>query len=283
MRNELIHARDTNLFQNSVDFSECIFENTEMLKEYLPHMMENSSVIYQGWDTVIFEDGHCEETEVFCRLYGTESFGLVLLLALEGSTQTLSLMSISPVAASLVYSVSVEKVILWDNQLCATILCSMGENRFAFFATDFYRNKEKYLRKKHLLVTLTAFALRVEEAEVNFTLEGERAMEWLKKSGQEASYNEDGTIQPIEFSIEGLSAYFPIEERVPEAAEFLSPIESLSSRSIVGKDFFLTYIRIQGRSDDKLPLSLVISKSMSPNLKPGMSIRGFSHLMGWII
>ncbi len=283
MGNKIVQAKETNLFQNAVDFSECIFEKAELLREYLPLMVEDSSTIYLGLDTVMFADGHYEVTEVFGRLFGTESFGLVLLFAFENSTHTWALISISPVAASLPYQVSIDKIILWDNQLCATILCSMGENHFAFFATDFYRNKEKYVRKKHLLVNLTAFALRAEEAEKNFTLEGERAMEWLKKSGQGARYNEDGTLQPIEFSIEGLSTYLPVEERIPEAAEFLSPIEQLSSKSIIEKDFFFTYIRIQGRSDDKLPLSLVISKSMIPNLKPGMSIRGFSHLMGWII
>ena len=102
----------------------------------------------------------------------------------------------------------IDKVMEWDDQVEATICCSVGEIKFAFFAVDYYCNKRKYVVGQSMTIDLAALAMRVQEASHSFSFEGQQAIDWLAKSGRTPDYDENGNVLPVTFNLEKLVAFF---------------------------------------------------------------------------
>lgn len=282
MSNKVTSAADTELFQSNGSRIETFFDLDDFVGNILKPMIDASSVAQKVKGTVVFDNGVSGETDVFGLLFGDASLGFTTLLATNYANQTNEVMGIFPIASGTPQRVKIEEIMVWDSQLCATILCSVEDYNLAFFATDFYYNKEKYLENEYLDIELAAFAPKAEEADKGFSFEGQQAVDWLAKIGQEPTYNEDGTVQPVKFSTENLVAYLALEKQAPDEAQFQSPAGPVESLSFVGIDLYKTTIAIRGNGAD-FRVPIIFRKDFIPNLEEGMPIRGYSCLTGKIV
>ena len=281
MSNTVTAAASHNLYQSNGSRIEAFFELDGFVQNLLKPMIDASSVYQQTETAVVFDDGSTEVTDVIGLLFGKPDLGFVSLLATNNRRKTNEILGIYPVATGASHLVKVDEVIVWDNQICATILCSSNDYQFAFFATDFFHNKEKYLENEYLDIDLVAFACFAEEAERGFSFEGQKAIDWLAKMGEEPSYNEDGSVQPVNFSMEQLAAYLSTESKAPDEAQFQSPAGPVENMSFVNLDLLKTSIIIRGEEGD-FSVPLILRKELIPALEEGMPVRGYSCMVGKI-
>lgn len=275
-------AADAELFQSNGSRIETFFELDGFVKNLLKPMIDASAVKHQIQETVVFDSGMSEHTDVFGLLFGDSALGFTTLIATNHGRETNEILGIFPVTPGIPQRVKIEEVLVWDNQLCATVRCSVENYDFAFFATDFYYNREQYLENEYLDIELAAFAPSAEEADKGFSFEGQKAVDWLAKMGQEPTYNADGTVQPVEFSTANLVAYLTMEKKAPDEAQFQSPAGPVESLSFVGIDLYKTTIAIRGNGAD-FRVPIILRKELIPNLEEGMPIRGYSCLIGRIV
>lgn len=281
MSNIVTTAKTENLNQSNASRIEAFFDVDEFVHQLLKPMIDASTVHHHVNTKVVFEGGTSEVTDVIGLLFGEPNLGFVSLIATNNGKQVNEVLGIYPVVKGATQKVKIEKVIVWNNQICATILCSKDDFLFAFFATDFYRNKEKYIESEFLDINLAALACNAEEAERGFSFEGQKAIDWLAKIGEEPSYNEDGSVQPVNFSMEQLAAYLATEPKAPDEAQFQSPVGMVENLSFVGMAFYRTSIIIRGEGAE-FQIPIILRKDLIPNLEAGMPIRGYSCLIGEI-
>ena len=281
MSNIVTTAKTENLNQSNASRIEAFFDADEFVHQLLKPMIDASNVHHHVNTKVVFEDGTSEVTDAIGLLFGEPNLGFVSLLATNNGKQVNEVLGIYPVVKGATQKVKIEKVIVWNNQICATILCSKDDFRFAFFATDFYWNKEKYIEREFLDINLAALACNAEEAERGFSFEGQKAIDWLAKIGEEPSYNEDGSVRPVNFSMEHLAAYLATEPKAPDESQFQSPVGRVETLSFVGMDLYRTSIIIRGE-EMEFQIPIILRKDLIPNLEEGMPIRGYSCLIGEI-
>lgn len=282
MSNIVTKAATHSLYQSNGSRIEAFFELDGFVRNLLKPMIDASSIYQQTKTAVVFDDGSAEVTDVIGLLFGKPELGFVSLFAANSGRRTNEILGIYPVASGVSHRVRIDEVIVWDNQICATIMCSINDYPFAFFATDFYNNKEKYIENEFLDIDLVAFACFAEEAERGFSFEGQKAIDWLAKMGEEPSYNEDGSVQPVNFSMEQLAAYLAAESKAPDEAQFQSPAGPVESMSFVNLDLLKTSIIIRGEEGD-FSVPLILRKELIPALEEGMPIRGYSCMIGKIV
>lgn len=71
---------------------------------------------------------------------------------------------------------TINKVFEWDNQVEAFVWAETENLSLAFFATDYYLNKEKYAIGATLNIELAASAYNIEESEREISVEGDAAI-----------------------------------------------------------------------------------------------------------
>lgn len=273
MSNIVTTAKTENLNQRNASRIEALFDVHEFVHQLLKPMIDASTVHHHVNTNNVFEDGASEVTDAIDLLFGEPNLGIVSLIATNNGKQVNEVLGIYPVVKGATQKVKIEKVIVWNTQICATILCSKDDFLFAFFATDFYRNKEKYIESEFLDINLAALACNTEEAERGFSFEGQNAIDWLAKIGEEPSYNEDGSVRPVNFSMEQLAVYLATEPKAPDEAQFQSPVCMVENFSFIGMAFYRTYIIIRGEGAE-FQIPIILRKDLIPNLEEGMPIRG---------
>lgn len=278
---------DVELYMNHGDHLDIIMPAQTLIKSHLGDIIKNSKFWRKTRTQVTTDNLYEEITDVFSLSYGEESMKLLTIVANDKKEKTNLSISIYPVCKGVPVEVKIDKVIEWDNQLEATILCSVGEIEFAFFAVDYYCNKRKYVVGQTLTIDLAALAMRAKEAQRGFSFEGQKAIDWLAKSGQTPTYDENGNVEPVKFSMENMVAFLNTDSKCPDEAQFQSPVESIESTSILGIDFFKTKIMIGRRhtEDGELAVSvpLYFRQEFFPQVKEGDPVSGWLWVTGSIV
>ncbi len=274
-------AADAELFQSHGSRIEAFFNLDDFVKRLINPMIQASAVDAKTQTAVVFDDGSFDNTDVFGLLYGSKALGFMTLLATNKERQVNEVLATYPVADGETHRAHIDEVMVWDNQICATIRCTIGDYSLAFFATDFYLNKERYSESEMLDINLAAFACAAEEADKGFSFEGQKAVDWLAKMGEKPTYNEDGSVQPVRFSTEDLVVYLDLESKAPDEAQFQSPAGPVENMSFVDVELYKTSIKIRGNDAD-FGVSLFLRKEFIPNLEEKMPIRGYSCMIGRI-
>ena len=273
------------LYMNHGDHLDCIMPATELLSKHLQPIIQESKFWKSAHTEVTTDDMYEEVTGVFSLMYGEGEVRMLTTLAASEKTNSSLFMSIYPFGKGVPYEVVVDKVLEWDNQVEATILCSIGEFDFAFFPVDYYCNKEKYKEGAKLTVDLSALGMRVEEGQHGFQFEGQQAIDWLAKTGQEPNYDENGNVEPVKFSLENLVAFLNTNSKCPDEAEFQSPVgEVKDAASILGVEFYKTDVIICRRNTEdgelEVTVPLYFRKEFFPEAKKGDPIRGWLWVTG---
>ncbi len=274
------------IFQGHGNHIDCIMPAGEFINNRLRSILDKSKWLYKKLTEVTTEDMYEEATEVNSLVYGDSDIKVLSLVALDKENEKNMFMSTYPITKGNSYDVVVDKVIEWDNQIEATVYCSIGEFEFAFFAADYYCNKDLYVVGNEIAVDLSALGLNVEEGQRGFQFEGQRAIDWLAKIGKEPTYDKYGNVEPIKFSMENLVAFFNKNPKWPDEAEFQSPVEDLNLLSILDIDFFKTNVKICRREteDGELVVSipLYFRKEFFPTVQNGDPIRGWLWISGTV-
>ena len=193
-----------------------------------------------------------QKADVFSLMYGESDVRILSLIACSKEDNKNMYMSSYPVAKGKTFEVKIDKVIEWDNQIEATVLCSIDGFEFAFFPIDYYCNKNKYKVGRTISVELSALAMKAQEGQRGFQFEGQQAIDWLAKIGQAPTYDEQGNVEPVIFNMENLVAFIDKNSKCPNEAEFQSPGTGLDVYSLLDVELYKTNIMICRREiDDK--------------------------------
>lgn len=271
------------LYQNHGDHIDAIMPTAQFMKDYLQRTISDSKVLKKVRSEVTAEDMDGVRTDVFSLVSGDGDMAMLTLLAYSPKSKTNYFMSIYPTLRGRNYMVKIEDVIEWDNQVEATVICSVGDFEFAFFATDYYANKRSYCVGDTLSIEIAALGCKVEEAERGFTFEGQKAIDWLAKIGKQPTYDEQGNVEPIRFSTEKLVAFFNSDDKCPDEAQFQSPISNLSTDSLLEVPFYKGDVSIHRDEDDNaVGIPLYFRKDFVPSVKNSDPLRGWMWLIGKI-
>jgi len=270
------------LYQNHGDHFDAIMDVNEFFSGRLQEVISQSKLWRTTRTLVCNEDLKDVKANVYSLRYGEGDMGLLNTIILNRRSQHQEYASSYPVLEGSDAVVTIDKVIEWDNRLEATVMCSCMDREFAFFAVDYYANKDKYVVGSEVTVSLAALAMKVEEAQREFAFEGQQAVDWLAKIGQEPELDENGDVRPVRFSMEKLVAYIPHDSRCPDEAEFQSPVGKISATSILDVPFYRTDIAIIKKEDDdsELRIPMYFRKDFLPEVKEDDPVRGWVWLTG---
>lgn len=240
------------------------FVNDEDLSDFLKEMMEESS-LYLALDTDVNFDGFEVKTKVASLIYSAapDSSGVayLALIAHNPDKNVNEFVTCYPYLEGKPIEVEVIDILEWSNELEATIKCKYcsgndddNEFVFHFFATDYYFNKNLYQIGKKICIALAASSGNAKEASRGFTFEGQKAIDFLAKTGRKPTYDENGEVEPIHFSTENLVAFLPHDDKCPDMAEFQSPTHNLVYDSFYQNSINECYIKINADTDLEVPL-----------------------------
>ena len=282
---KLIDPEDE-LYMNHGDHLDCIMPANTLMTNYLHTIIQSAKSWRRTRALVTTSDMYEKKTDVFSLMYGEDDIRLLVTVAANKSNNTNEFMSIYPFGNGVSVEVKIDKIIEWDNQIEATIFGSIGEFEFAFFAIDYYCNKNKYKVGECINVDLSALGISVEEAQRGFQFEGQQAIDWLAKIGEKPSYDENGNVEPVKFSMEKLVAFLNKDSKCPDEAEFQSPVAEIESTSLLGVDFYKTMVTICRRDTEEgelvVSLPLYFRQDFFPSVQKDDPIRGWLWITGFI-
>jgi hypothetical protein len=177
----------------------------------------------------------------------------------------------------------IEKVIEWDNQIEATVICSIGSFQLAFFAVDYYCNKSLYKIGETISMDISSLGMNVSEGQRGFQFEGQKAIDWLAKIGKEPNFDQEGNVEPIHFGLENLVAFIDSNTKCPNEAEFQSPGSGVEICSILNTDFYKTNIMICRREIEEeieVSIPLYFRKDYFPDFKDNDPVCGMIWIIG---
>lgn len=277
---------DDEIFQSHGDHIDTIAPSQEFLKNYLNQILEESEVWRKCRAEVTTEDMSEEPTDVYSLRYSNGDISFLSTIITSPKLKANIMMSVYPIIKGKPIEVCINKVIEWDNQIEATVLCSIGEFDFAFFASDYYCNKESYIIGNTITIDVAALAYNIEEAPRSFSFEGQKAVDWLAKIGRDTQYDEKGNIKPVIFNLEKLVSFINRDSKCPDDAEFQSPAGKIESTSFLDIDFYKTDISICQRETDEgelnVSIPLYFRQDFFPEVKQYDPIRGWIWLSGTI-
>lgn len=271
---------DDELYMNHGNHIDAIVPADELIQNYLGDIIKVSKFWKKARTQVTSEDMYEEVTDVFSLAFGEGNMKLLTTIAYNKQNNTNMFMSIYPVCEGVPIEVKIDKVIEWDNQVEATVCCSVGEIEFAFFAVDYYCNKRKYRMGQTLTIDLATLAMSAKEAQRSFSFEGQQAIDWLAKSGQTATYDENGNVEAVRFNLENMVAFLNTDSKCPDEAEFQSPVGPIETASILGVDFFKTMILIGRRNTEEGELSVSVPLYFRQDSFP--EVKEDDPLSGWL-
>lgn len=275
---------DDELYMNHGDHLDSIMSAKTLMSRYLKTIVQDAKSWKQTRTFVTTADMYEEKTDVFSLMYGEGNMRMLVIAAASTKNNTNEFMALYPVTTGVPTEVKIDRVIEWDNQIEATVFCSVGEFEFAFFPVDYYCNKKKYKVGETLTVDLSAIGMSVEEAQRGFQFEGQQAIDWLAKIGEKPDYDENGNVMPVKFSMEKLVAFINKDSKCPDEAEFQSPVGELEKTSVLGVDFYKSDITICRRDTDdgelEVSIPLYFRQDFFPAVQKEDPVRGWLWVTG---
>ena len=271
------------LHQGHGDHLDAIMESSELVKSHLVRILQESEYYDKSRTQVITDNINNQLTDVFSLKYDDGDMALLSLVVYNEKGKTNEFASIYPTQKGVNLSVTIDKVREWDNQIEATIECHHKNFEFAFFPTDYYKNKLKYKKWTTLTINVSAIAMKAEEGSHGFCFEGQQAVDYLKKIGQQPQYDEHGNIEPIRFDTSKMVAFLSTNRKSPDEAEFQAPVNKLSIAELLNVQFIKTEIQVCSHDDTNVFLPLYFRKDFIPNVEEGMPVHGWLWVTGSIV
>ena len=272
--------------QGHGDHIGAIMEPRDFLANHLTRLLNTSELVNKCFTQAVSDTANGEKTNVFTLAKRDNDITWVGLIV-EGK-DTNEFVSCFPLLkpAGRVKAKIVE-VGEWTNMVEATITCEIddydGENEgieLSFFATDYARNKARYIVGEYCYIDLAAIAYSAHEGERGFSFEGQKAIGFLSKIGQAPDYDENGNVQPVHFNTENLVQFLNHNDDYPDDVQFQSPITNITSINTVGVDLYRCEMLFKHYPDRKL--ALYFKREFIPEPTDGMPVAGMMWLQGSI-
>ena len=246
---------------------------------------------------VIMDDSDSEFGKVnnFYRQFTlNEEAGIRSLASIED--KKIKLLTATPIFdTSRSYYLVLDKVYVWENGAEATVKAHFADDKdchVIFYDTNYLENKDRYFAGVGYMFDLYAIAYQakaVPEDQRSFTFEGEKAISFKKKLGEEPDYDENGNPEPVVFKTANMHTFFQVNDKIPEDANFRAPIMRVyDDVDFLGKKVYDVEIGIPYREldneDKKHRISVYIASDSEDNLtkRPveGEPIHGVIYLQG---
>lgn len=257
--------------------------------DHFDGLMDSQLLVEKGYLQKVLEDALLNDVvkrygypDVTYLKYTEKEMGIDAILELNEKRNTLEFISGYPTQKGVDIEVEIEEVYIWDNGMEATIECSHDAWEFAFFAIDYLRHQDMYKKGNHIKVNLSALGIIVEKPMESFSFEGQQAIDWYTRTGQEPRRDEDGNVLPAIFDLSKMVAFLNTKREIPDIAEFQSPVSSLEEQTFLGIDFLKVQICVCNHDNTKVEIPLFFRKEMMPELKIGNPIRGCLWLSAYI-
>lgn len=185
---------------------------------------------------VIHDDPDSEYGKIgkFCFPFTYREKAGMKTLVLEEDDDNANMISATPIFDSLRNCLLViENVYEWENGAEATIEAHFENDEdcvITFYDTNYLENKDRYYAGLCYTFDLYGIAYQVKvvpEEERSLKLEGEDAVNFNKKTGNETDYDENGLPEPVIFHMENLHSFFQSNDKLPEDASFRSPVKAV--------------------------------------------------------
>ena len=111
--------------------------------------------------TIVSNDDYKNEEGDVIAVRTGEDMGLMSLLLNNEKNQRFDFLTLYPCHKGTRHMMTINKVFEWDNQVEAIVWAETENLSLAFFATDYYLNKEKYAIGATLNIELAASAYKI--------------------------------------------------------------------------------------------------------------------------
>ena len=256
-----------------------IMDPEEFLEKHLPDVVKWT--FFDTAQTKITHEEYDDEEGSILVVKTGEEMGMIALLLNNQKSERIDFVCTYPFHQGIPHKLKIKKVAEWDSQVEAVVYAETEEMPIAFFATDYYANKDKYFPGAELNIELAASGYQVEEGEEVSVLDAETSAKMRKDMGIEPEYDENGNVLPIELCNSELVAYLPHDEEFPDEAEFASTVKSVEQVSLLGIDFIKAVISICHEPEETY-VPLYFKKEYLPETKAGTLLRGYLWMQGKI-
>ena len=172
----------------------------------------------------------------------------------------------------------------WDNGLEAWITAELNDGRdFTFFDADYAINKDKYEVGKSYDFIIGALAYYAEEPESKgFKFEGQQAIDFKAKMGEEPEYDEEGNVKPIEFSTANLCAFLQGSHALDEV-EYISTVEDVKAVKAYGNSFWKFDVIYRSEEEDSVEVpTFALQSKDNAELPKATQLQGILWLTGYL-
>ena len=261
------------------DHIDTIMDPEEFLAKHLPNI-DKWTFFDTAHTQITHEEYDDEEGDLLVVKTGGD-MGMVALLLNNQVSKRIDFVCTYPFHKGIPHKLKIKKVAEWDSQVEAVVYAETEEMPIAFYATDYYTNKDKYVPGAELDIELAASGYKVVEGEEKTVLDTETSAKMRQDMGIEPEYDENGNILPMELYNNELVAYLPHNEEFPDDAEFASTVKSVEQMPLFGIDFFKAVISICHKPEE-MYVPLYFKKEFLPETKSGTLLRGFLWMQGKI-
>lgn len=235
--------------QGHGDHLGAIMPAEKLLSDHLRDIINKSKVTQHFTATIAYEHDEGEERKIFA-LDNDESpiKWRIFLVCLPQSNDIVTFFPVLPAHSQT--RVTISEVQEWANLIEATVTGETEDGaHISFFATDYAYRKDRYAVGQTVNVGLAAMVYFIEEAEHSFQFEGQQAIDFLAKMGESPTYDGEGKVQPVLFSLEKLVALLPRDPDYPDEYEFQTPSGPLAHHQVLGVEMTSTDVLIHQEPD----------------------------------
>ena len=219
-----------------------------------------------------------KEVEIAALRVGSE-MGLVALLMKNEAEDRYEFLTTYPMHKGKSHRLQITEIQELKNQIEAVVHVEKEELSLAFFATDYFLNKDRYVIGNEIDVELAACAYSVCEGEKETVLDAETSAILRKDMGLEEEYDEEGNPKPITLDNGDLVAFLPDYDEYPDDVSFASRVKSVKNVSLFGNKYVKATISI-GHDPKETYIPLYFDKEMMKNVQKGTLLSGTFWLQG---
>lgn len=266
-------------YQGHGDHIDTIMDPEEFLTKYLPDI--GKWTFYDTAHTKITHNEYDDEKGDLLVVKTGGDMGMIALMLNNEKAKRIDFVCTYPFHKGIPHKLKIKKVAEWDSQVEAVVYAETEGMNIAFYATDYYANKRRYVPGAELNIELAASAYKIIESESETVLDAVTSAKMRSDMGIEPEYDKDGNILPMVLCNDELVAYLQHNEEFPDDAEFASPIKSVEPVSLFGIDFIKAEISICHEPEETY-VPLYFKKEYLPDAKKGTLVRGFLWMQGKI-
>jgi len=267
---------------------DCVTTAEQLLEKHLVSLIETGRADENANVRGIFFDNTFPTTEEVFSITGSDEeldVSALALIVADHESKTNEFFTVYPyVDTGDVYSLTIESILEWPNQFEAVLATTTNNGHsISFFDTKYFANKDKYEIGKSYEFCLSALAYTAEILrERSFSFEGQKAIDFLAKTGRQPEIDDDGNVRPVVFGLSDLVAYLPRNDPFPDDCEFQSPIKYVAPAKSFDKSLYRLSITIF--RDPEISIDLFAKEEFFETPpEVGDPVRGVLWMQGFLI